>query len=234
MKSIAYTLFSLVLLMTATLNASAQSSSQTREVSGFNSVASAGPFNVHIKLDGTESLKIDADADIISDIETTVKDGALKIKYKDHEYWNKNMSKIDIYVTAKSLTGLVNSGSGSIKVDGLISTDNFKAVLSGSGNISTSVKSDGLHAVISGSGSIKLSGNTNDADIVVTGSGELNGKDLKTSSSQVTITGSGNVYVAADKSVSAHIVGSGSVIYSGNATVSDTRFVGSGRVTKAD
>ena len=222
-----------MLLMTAALNASAQNS-QTREVSGFNSVASAGPFNVHIKLDGTESLKIDADPGIINEIETTVKDGALKISFKDHNYWNKNAGKIDIYVTAKSLSGLVNSGSGSIKVDGLISTDNFKAVLSGSGNITTSVKSDGLHAVISGSGSIKLSGDANDADIVVTGSGELNGKDLKTSSSQVTITGSGNVHVAANKSVSAHIIGSGSVVYSGNATVSDAKYIGSGRMTKED
>ncbi|MDB5136733.1 MAG: hypothetical protein JWP37_3336 [Mucilaginibacter sp.] len=235
MKRIAFVLLSMMLLTAASFNASAQSSTaQTREVSGFNSVASAGPFNVHIKIDGTESVKVDADADIINDIETIVTDGTLKIKFKDHEYRHHDVHKADVYVTAKSLSALINSGSGSMKVDGMISTSNFKAVLSGSGNITTSVKSDGLHAVISGSGSINLDGNTGDAEIVVTGSGQVHGKELKTQSAKVTITGSGDVYLVAEKSVSAHITGSGSVVYSGNANVVDTRYVGSGRVTKAD
>jgi hypothetical protein len=234
MKRIAFPLLSVMLLIIASLSVSAQSTAQTREVSGFNTVASAGPFNVHIKLDGTESLKINADADIINEIETVVSDGTLKIRFKDHENFHHDIHKADVYVTAKSLSGLINSGSGSINVEGLINAENFKAVLSGSGSISSSIKSGRLHAVISGSGSIKLNGNAGDANIVVTGSGEVNGKDLKTESSQITITGSGNVYLVADKSVSAHITGSGSVIYSGNANVVDTRYTGSGRVTKAD
>jgi Putative auto-transporter adhesin, head GIN domain len=233
MKRIAFTLLSLMLLLAVTLNASAQSSTtQTRQVSGFTSVASAGPFNVHIKLDGTESVKVDADADVINDIETMVENGTLKIKFKDHEYRHHDFHKADVYVTAKSLNALTNSGSGSVKVEGMITTGNFKAILSGSGNISTSVKSDGLHAVISGSGSIKLSGNTGDADFVVTGSGEIEGKDLKTTSANAVITGSGNIYVVAEKSVSAHITGSGSVNYSGNATISDARYTGSSRINK--
>ncbi len=234
MKRIAFTLLSLMLLTAASFKASAQSTTENRQVSGFSSVASAGPFNVYIKMDGTESLKIDADADIINNIETVVEDGTLKIKFKNHENWHNNIKKADVYVTAKSLSGLVNSGSGAIKVDGVISTANFKAVLSGSGNISTSVKSDGLHAVISGSGSIKLDGSADDASITVTGSGEVNGKDLKLQSLEAMITGSGNINVNADKSVSARITGSGNVVYSGNANVSNTHYVGSGRVNKAD
>src|SRR4051794_3645956 len=125
MKRIAFTLLSLVLLVAASFRASAQSSSaQTREVSGFNAIASGGPFNVHIKLDGTESLKIDADADIINDIETTVSNGTLKIKFKDREYRHHDIHKADIYVSAKSLNSLVNSGSGSMNVDGVIDASN--------------------------------------------------------------------------------------------------------------
>ncbi|MGZ3763459.1 MAG: head GIN domain-containing protein [Mucilaginibacter sp.] len=232
MKKLAFTLLSVMLLSLAAINAFAQ---ESREVSGFNAVASAGPFNVHIKLDGTESVKVDADANIINEIETVVENNTLKIKFKDREFRRyNNIHKADIYVTAKSLNALTNSGSGSIKVDGVINADNFKAVLSGSGNISAAVKSGDLHAVISGSGSIKLSGSTGDANFVVTGSGEIEGKELKTASSKAVITGSGNVYVEADKSVTAHITGSGSVIYSGNASVSDTKYTGSGRVSKAD
>jgi hypothetical protein len=232
MKRLAFTLLSVMLLSVAAINASAQ---QSREVSGFNAVASAGPFNVHIKLDGTESVKVDADANIINEIETVVENGTLKIKFKDHENWrHNNIHKAEIYVTAKSLNSLVNSGSGSMNVDGMISTNNFKVVLSGSGSISTSVKSDGLQATISGSGSIKLNGRTSDADIVITGSGEIEGRGLKTESAKVMITGSGSVYLAAEKSITAHITGSGNVNYTGNASVVNTRYTGSGRVNKAD
>lgn len=232
MKKITYLILSSALFALVSINASAQG--QSRSVSGFSSVASAGPFNVHIKMDGNESVKVDADADVINDIETVVEDNTLKIRFKDRESRHRDIHKAEIYVEAKSLNALINSGSGSVKVDGTISTDHFKTVLSGSGNISTAVKADGLNAVISGSGSIKLSGNAGNADIVVTGSGEIEGKDLKTNAVIATITGSGNIYIEADKSVTGRITGSGSVVYSGSASQVTSHTTGSGRVTKAD
>jgi hypothetical protein len=230
MEKIAYILFASAVFALMSVNASAQG--ESRQVSGFNAVESAGPFNVHIKLDGNESVKVDADADVINDIETIVEDNTLRIRFKDREYRHHNIHKAEVYVEAKSLESLVNSGSGGIKVDGVISAGNFKATLSGSGNISTAVKSSGVHAVISGSGSIKLSGSAGDANFVITGSGEIEGKDLKTNSVTAVITGSGNIYVEADKSVTAHITGSGNVIYSGNANEMNSRYTGSGRVTR--
>jgi len=221
-----------MLLSIAAINASAQ---ESRQVSGFNAVASAGPFNVHIKIDGTESVKVDADAGIINQIETVVEDGTLKIKFKNHENWgHSDIHKAEIYVTAKSLNALANAGSGSMEVEGTISTSDFKVVLSGSGSIRASVKSEGLRAVISGSGSIKLDGTAANADITISGSGQVQGHDLKTESAKVVITGSGNVSLAAEKTVSAHITGSGNVNYTGNASVTDSRYTGSGRVHKAD
>jgi hypothetical protein len=230
MKRLTYLILSAAILSLVSIKVSAQS--QTRSVSGFNAIASAGPFNVYVKLDGNESVKVEADADVINDIETVVEGNTLKIRFKDREYRHHNIHKAEVYVEAKSLNSLINSGSGGIKVDGMINAENFKAVLSGSGNISASVKSGSLRAVISGSGNIKLSGNTGDADFVITGSGEISGKDLKTNSVTASIAGSGNVYVQAEKSVTGRITGSGSVIYSGNASDINSRTVGSGRVTK--
>ena len=83
MKKITYLILSSALFALVSINASAQG--QSRSVSGFSSVASAGPFNVHIKMDGNESVKVDADADVINDIETVVEDNTLKIRFKDRE-----------------------------------------------------------------------------------------------------------------------------------------------------
>src|SRR5215469_3037618 len=127
MKKITYLILAAAISM-ITIQASAQG--QSRSVSGFNAIASSGPFNVYIKLDGNESVKVDADADIINDIETVVEGGTLKIRFKDREWHHRNVHKADVYVEAKSLSELVSSGSGGMRVDGTINTENFKTVLS--------------------------------------------------------------------------------------------------------
>jgi len=233
MKRLIYSIVAATLVVATTLKVSAQTD-QTRNVSGFNGIAASGPFTVHVKIDGTESLKISAGTDIANDIETIVEDGKLEIKFKNHHGWtHDNVGKVDIYVTAKSISSLANSGSGSIKVDGALSGENVYITLSGSGSITSSVKSGDLHATISGSGSIRLDGNSQDAKVTIAGSGELNGKEFKTVSANVVITGSGSAHFAADKSIAARIVGSGNVVYSGNASV-DSKTIGSGRVSKAE
>jgi hypothetical protein len=188
-------------------------------------------------MDGSESVKVEADTKFIDEIETIVEGNTLKIQFKDHRWSNRynNIHKAEIYVSAKSLNSLTNSGSGHMEVEGTISTSaEFKTVLSGSGNIIATIKSDGLRAKISGSGSIKLRGSCGDADLGISGSGQIDARDLKAQAVSAGITGSGDVYITAEKTVSAHITGSGNVVYSGNATITDTHTIGSGRVSRAN
>jgi hypothetical protein len=233
MKRLWYTAV-LILLVVAGKTASAQNTiEQNRQVSGFKRLASAGPFQVHVKLNGTESVKISSDEALANDIETLVEDETLKIRFKKNMHWDRNLQKIDVYVTAKTLDALINSGSGSIKVDGTINTHNFSATLSGSGSISTNVKTQQLHAVISGSGSINMSGNADKANISLAGSGVLQGKSLSTQNTSASIAGSGHIYVAASQQLNTRVVGSGRVIYTGNAMVESTG-MGSGGTTRAN
>ena len=190
-----------------------------------------------MKIDGTESLKISGRSEILKEIETVVEDGKLEIRFKHHYNWNHSdagKEGIRVYITAKSISALANAGSGSIAVDGTVNGSNVSITLSGSGNINSAVKSTDLHASISGSGSLNLKGSADNAKIAITGSGQINGRDLKTGSASVLITGSGNAMFDADKTITARIVGSGNVSYTGSATVTDVKTVGSGRVNKAD
>lgn len=236
MKRLICSICAALLFVAAAQNASAQTE-ETRQVSGFNSIGSAGPFNVHVKIDGTESLRIKADKAVISQIETVVENGKLQIRPKHRDHWDGDEfgnDPINIYVTAKSLSALSHAGSGSIDVDGELTGENVKLSVAGSGSIHTASKSEDLHVSISGSGSIHLRGSTNTAKISIAGSGQLMAKEFKTGEASVSIAGSGNAYFAAEKNISAHIAGSGSVIYSGSASVSNSHTIGSGRVTKED
>ena len=207
---------------------------QTRSVSGFNSIESGGPFNVYIKTTGTESVKLNIDADVINDVKTEVVDGVLKIGFKNRLSFHRNNKKADIFITTKSLEGLGNSGSGNMNVEGVISGQSARVSLSGSGNIKTGIKSGTLDVKISGSGSIDLKGSADEVNLRISGSGEINGRDLKSESVTATISGSGDISIIANKSVSARITGSGSVAYSGNAVIAETKYTGSGRVRKVD
>ena len=238
------------LVSTIVLNASAQTV-QNRQVAGFSSISSSGSFNVHVKVDGTESLKISGDESAINDIETVVTNGKLKIGTKDKLSWRLfNNKKIDIYITAKNLSGLSNSGSGSIQLDGnltgnaeikssgsgnvtaAVNASELQTSVSGSGNIISSVIANQLHAAVSGSGAMTLTGSVKNADIKVSGSGNLKAKDLKVEAVDASISGSGNIYVTANKSINAKVSGSGRLVYTGNATNINSSTSGSGRVVK--
>lgn len=234
MKRISFTISAAIFFIATSIGVYAQGTTQSRPVSGFNTISSSGSFEVHVKIDGTESLKLTAAADIINEIETVVESGNLKLKFKKDRQWREHIGKIEIYITAKSLSGLANAGSGSIYVDGSLKGEDVKISLSGSGDITSSVKSGELHASIAGSGSIHITGSANETKVSIAGSGEMLGKQFKTGKASVSIAGSGNAYFIADKDISAHIAGSGSVIYSGSASVSDSRTVGSGRVTRVN
>jgi hypothetical protein len=216
------------------LNTYAQSG-QTRSVSGFNSIESGGPFNVHVKIGGTESVRLDVDDDVVNDVKTEVEGGVLKIGFRrNFSLRNHNIKRGDIYVTAKSLSGLSNSGSGNLDLDGALTGQNVSVILSGSGNIRAAVKASALETRISGSGGIHIKGNTESAEFRISGSGEINGTGLTTETLAATISGSGSISITANKTVSARITGSGSVSYSGNATIGETRYTGSGRVNKVN
>jgi hypothetical protein len=226
-----YTRFMFVALLGLALGANAQG--QTRSVSGFHRVGSGGSFAVHIKINGTESLRIDgADAETLAKIETIVTDGHLEIRWvRGSEPHNYN-GRIDIYVTAKSLSGLSDAGSGSMDVDGVVKGGSVEVDLSGSGSITAAVDAGKLDIVISGSGRTTLKGKASSTHIDIAGSGRLSADGLSTDVADAEISGSGDTYITVNKTISASIVGSGSVHYSGAATIGSVSTVGSGRLRR--
>jgi hypothetical protein len=220
-------------LITMGLMGTVSAQEQVRSVSGFHSVGTGGSFAVHIKINGTESLKIDgADAATLAKIETIVNDGHLEIRWvKGSEPHNYN-GRIDVYVTAKSLSGLSNAGSGSMDVDGTLNGGEVEVKIAGSGSISAAVDAGNLGITIAGSGSARLRGKAGSTNIEMAGSGKLSADGLATDVAKAQISGSGDTYITVNKTISASIVGSGSVHYSGAASIGSVTTVGSGRLRK--
>lgn len=210
---------------------------EDRPVSNFSGIAIGGSLKVYVKLGNTESLRLEGDQDAIDQLITEVKNGTLNIRPKGTQWkeWFKkfNNAKVTAYITAKKLTSLAVSGSGSIDVEQAINADSFSSAISGSGNIKATVNTQNFESSISGSGSLNISGKSKKADVAISGSGNFNGRAFSADNVEAHVSGSGSMYIGAKDSLTAAISGSGNITYAGDPTVKKA-VAGSGKVRKAD
>lgn len=207
---------------------------ETRSVSDFTAVGSAGSWDVMIAYGESNSIQLEGDENLLDYIETNVENGKLSIKAKKNTNL-RSKNKITIYVSLTKLTGVSLSGSGDIIGKGKFrneGTTDFK--LSGSGNIQMSFdKVQSAEVSISGSGNIKLAGSANSVNARISGSGNADCSEVICDDAEAQVSGSGNVKLNANKSVDASISGSGNVSYKGAASDVKKRVAGSGRLVKA-
>jgi hypothetical protein len=189
---------------------------EDRAVSGFTGVALAGIGELTIEVGERESLRIEAEDNLMPYLEAEVRNGILKIGAQDGVNLNPTRP-VRFYLTVKELDTIVLSGSGDIKAPDL-EAERFSVTISGSGDVEMGdLSADILNVTISGSGNLDIaSGQIEEQDITISGSGEYQAGGLNSGSAEITISGSGNATVWATDSLDVQISGSGSVNYYGN------------------
>jgi hypothetical protein len=194
---------------------------ETREVSGFNSIEVNYPARVLISQGSTETLKVEADDNVLPSLKTEVKGKELRIYYKSPDGKRANPTKMPVItITVKELSELNYSSAGESTVDGLKSED-LSVSLSGAGNVKLNDLTVGnLSVNLSGAGSSTASGTADDLSVNISGFGGFNGKDLQSSTVSVNISGAGSATVWAEEELNASISGAGSVSYYGSPDVS--------------
>ncbi len=234
MKTIKQFSFFVLLLLAATgciddftIRGNGVEATEARTVPVFNTVMSAGDFEVTISKGDQLELQVNAEENILPYIETSVSDNTLLI---DIPGWHnvKHRLPMNVFITVPELEGVKQSGSGNITA-GYFSTDKMELFISGSGSVSTVVDANILNATISGSGWILVAGDSNQSDFSISGSGNIDGSKLIVNYCNANISGSGNVQVHAEKSLYARISGSGNVYYTGTPGI-EVNISGSGKV----
>jgi len=200
---------------------------ESRDVSGFDRIAVHGSGEVIITQDGTESLTVETDDNVIEYVTTEVKGRTLELGFEDNVLVSPTRLTFNLHL--KDLTGLDISGSGEIEAES-IEADRLEIKVSGSGDVRIdSLAAGDVEVKISGSGDVELAGEAAGQDINIGGSGKYHAGDLKSEVVEVSISGSGDATVWATESLDIDISGSGSVTYYGKPSVS-TSTSGSGDV----
>jgi hypothetical protein len=202
---------------------------ETRNVDNFTAVDLAISADVMLLQGPSQSVVIEGDKSSLEDVETVVKDGALKIRAKNG--FHGNIGNVTVYVTVPEIHEVCVAGSGDITAKTDIKADEIDMTVSGSGSIHfKNLIAREVDATITGSGDIDIASGqaANELDVEITGSGSYASIDFSAQEVDVTITGSGSAKVWAVKELDTHITGSGNVEFKGNPQV-EANSTGSGR-----
>lgn len=194
---------------------------EERDVSNFDQISLHGSGNLIIEQGDIESLRIEAEDNIIPTITTEVRNSELVISYKTRFLSSRIPTKpINFYLTIKDIKAITLSGSGTIKSDGL-RTEQVDIYISGSGKADLNVNVKNINVRISGSGSVKVAGEAEKQEIRISGSGSYPASGLAIKECKIVISGSGNCAVRVSDKLDVRISGSGNVSYIGRPEISE-------------
>jgi hypothetical protein len=202
---------------------------ESRTVEKFSGIELKSVANVYITQGEAQEVKIEAEDNLMQHITTKVKNDELVI---DCDQEINSHEPINVYITVKDLCLLELSGSGNMITKNEINCEHMTLYLGGSGEMKVALKSQQLKATLSGSGNMNLSGSTSESDLRINGSGNMNAQQMKSFTSAVTISGSGNTKVDVNNELNVNISGSGNVRYVTEPAKITTKITGSGDVSK--
>jgi len=211
------------------INAQAQSDT-FNELSVFTSISIGVPANVYVTQNPHQSVKIETSKENLEKIKVEVRNGNLEIRSKRNNTHFKG--NIKIYISMAKINGLALAGSGSINLQGAVTTTNIDLSIAGSGKmIAENLAAENVKISIAGSGKVNLKGPevANNLKISVAGSGDIHAENFKTKNVKTNISGSGTCYVYADEELTVSMSGSGNVYYTGTPLI-DAKISGSGKV----
>ncbi len=201
---------------------------KTIAVQAFHGIDVEGSIDVVLTQATTQSVEIEAQANLIDLVKTEVKDGIWTISTGDKGY--STDKAFTVHISVPSIDVVSIQGSGDVKGVGNFSADNVVLDIEGSGDMSLAFTTKSIKAVIQGSGDMKLSGTSATLKAHVEGSGDISAKDLVCANADVSSEGSGDITVNVSESLAASIAGSGDVTYKGHPAKVNKNVDGSGEV----
>lgn len=206
---------------------------ETRKVDGFDSIEVSYPAEIFISQGASESVKIQADDNLLPGLQTRVRNNKLEIFYKVGEGKAVRPTKTPVItIVVKDLNEVDFESAGSVEITG-VETDSLSVSVSGAGDLRLEeIAVEDLAVNLSGAGSMFASGSADSLDVNISGFGDFNGKGLRSKDAQVNISGAGGASVRAEETLDAGISGAGSVDYYGSPKVTK-QISGVGNISRA-
>lgn len=204
---------------------------ESTEVDSFASVKLNCAADVYLSQNYfPRTVTVKAQKNIVDLLEFNVVDHQLVI---DTRTCFRSDEAVEVYVNNNIFEALKVNGSGDIHSLTDILGRELNIKINGSGDVTAEVKNRLLVVDIKGSGDVNLSGTSNRMEVSINGSGDVKAPNMTCESTSVSIQGSGDVFVNAEKYLEASIRGSGDIRYTGFPTDTIFSINGSGTIRSA-
>lgn len=171
---------------------------ESREVHGVTGVELASFGDLQIDQTGTESLTIDAAADVLPKITSEVSGGVLRLGLAPGTTI-RNTRPVVYHLTVAALDSIAVAGAGAVTASNL--------------------QAEHLGVDIGGAGHITLAGTVNSQAVTISGTGNYDGENLQSTTADVTVDGAAKAVVRVSTRLNATVDGVGSIQYIGNPQV---------------
>ena len=183
---------------------------QVRNVSDCSSINLKYAGSVYLTQDNNQSIRVEADDNIIENVITRNDNGVLTVGLEDGCYSDV---KVKIYVSLKSIEAISINGAGNIIVQNPIASNN-------------------VACLINGAGDINLKGSGSNLDCRINGAGNINAFDFQSKNCTARINGTGNCSVNVSEYLDASISGVGNIVYDGNPKQIKSSISGIGKISR--
>lgn len=202
---------------------------KTVNTSDYDNVSVVGFMDVELKRGTEGAISVTTDDNLHEYLEIHTEGNTLKIEVRKKTNL-KTKKGIHIIVPFTDLSEVSLVGSGDIVSKDALKGSALELQLVGSGDMNLDIDVKQLDVNLNGSGDMDIRGKASRLEVKLAGSGDFNGKSLEAEDTEAFVAGSGDIEVAAKKSLKARVNGSGSIYYKGKPDRTDTKVMGSGSI----
>jgi len=219
-----------------TIRGSGRVAEEERAVSDFRGVELATLGTLHIEVGERESLRIEAEDNLLPYLKSEVRGETLTIEVQSGTNL-RTTRPVHYYVTVVDLDSIALSSSGDAEAPDLesklftvrvsssgglqmgdLSCDTFRVEISSSGDVSVG-QLDGqrLEAELRSSGDLTIAGGQIEwQEIQISSSGSYAARDLQSEEADMRLSSSGSATISVAERLTAHLSSSGNLRYAGN------------------
>ncbi|MFT3981114.1 MAG: head GIN domain-containing protein [Ferruginibacter sp.] len=200
-------------------NGSGNVVTEDRKLDGFTGVNAGGSFTVKLKQGSSYKVSVQADDNIIDDIETDVDGDVLEIHYKNGV--SISNATATIYIEAPSFTFIGGSASANIESQNTLKSDaKLKADASSAADIQLTIDAPQVEAEANSGSTLALKGQTKDIDVQASSGAHLEAYDLLSENAKAQASSGASIDLHASVNLNAQASSGASVNYRGNPAVS--------------
>lgn len=202
---------------------------EIRSLPNFSRVRLESPVHVIVKTGAVPTAVVTTDENLTSYLTTDTWGGTLTIGMSSAI--EPTVEPV-ITITVPDLRALTHNGNGLVEIEESGDFPDLDLTLNGAGEIVFSGTADRLRATVNGSGIIDMEGYAEELAADLRGNGAIHGENLLTGDADVSISGSGSVFLDLDyrSTLNATITGSGVLEWWGQPAWTDYDILGDGKV----